>query len=48
MVKSNLRAAQVIQPGDLLLVLEAMKMETEITVPIGGRVVEVKVNVRKA
>lgn len=45
MVKSNVRAGQVIQPGDLLLVLEAMKMETEITAPIGGKVVEVKVNV---
>lgn len=45
MVKSNVRAGQVIRPGDLLLVLEAMKMETEITAPIGGKVVEVKVNV---
>jgi biotin carboxyl carrier protein len=35
----------VIQPGDLLFVLEAMKMETEITAPIAGKVGEVKVNV---
>ncbi len=45
MVKSNVRPGQVIQPGDLLFVLEAMKMETEITAPIGGKVVEVKVSV---
>ncbi len=45
MVKSNVRLGQVIQPGDLLFVLEAMKMETEITAPIAGRVGEVKVNV---
>ena len=45
MVKSNVRAGQEIQPGDLLFVLEAMKMETEITAPIGGRVAEVRVSV---
>jgi biotin carboxyl carrier protein len=39
------RPGQVIQPGDLLFVLEAMKMETEITAPIAGKVAEVKVNV---
>jgi pyruvate carboxylase len=31
--------------GDLLFVLEAMKMETEITAPVGGKVAEVNVNV---
>ena len=45
MVKSNVRPGQVIQPGDLLFVLEAMKMETEITAPIAGKVAEVRVNV---
>jgi biotin carboxyl carrier protein len=45
MVKSNVRPGQAIEPGDLLFVLEAMKMETEITAPIGGKVAEVKVNV---
>ena len=45
MVKSNVRPGQVIQPGDLLFVLEAMKMETEITAPIAGKVGEVRVNV---
>lgn len=43
-VKSNVRLGQAIEPGDLLFVLEAMKMETEVTASIGGRVAEVKVN----
>jgi methylmalonyl-CoA carboxyltransferase 1.3S subunit len=45
MVKSNVRPGQVIHAGDLMFVLEAMKMETEITAPIDGKVAEVKVNV---
>jgi biotin carboxyl carrier protein len=44
-VKSNVRPGELIQPGDLLFVLEAMKMETEITAPSGGKVSEVKINV---
>ena len=32
------QAGQTIQPGDVLIVLEAMKMETNITAPIGGKV----------
>ncbi len=43
-VKSNVRAGEIIESGDLLFVLEAMKMETEITTSIGGKVAEVKVN----
>ncbi len=43
-VKSNVRLGQTIEPGDLLFVLEAMKMETEVTAPIAGKVAEVKVN----
>ena len=43
-VKSNVRAGEMIESGDLLFVLEAMKMETEITTPIAGKVAEVKVN----
>jgi methylmalonyl-CoA carboxyltransferase small subunit len=34
---------QTIQSGDLLLVLEAMKMETNITSPIAGKVSKVNV-----
>ncbi len=43
-VKSNVRLGQTIEAGDLLFVLEAMKMETEVTAPIGGKVADVKVN----
>jgi methylmalonyl-CoA carboxyltransferase 1.3S subunit len=43
-VKSNVRLGQTIEAGDLLFVLEAMKMETEVTTPVGGKVAEVKVN----
>jgi len=44
-VKANVRRGETIQPGDVLFVLEAMKMETEITAPIGGKVAEVRVQV---
>ncbi len=44
-VKANVRPGETIEPGDLLFVLEAMKMETEITAPVGGKVAEVKVTV---
>lgn len=43
-VKSNVRVGENIVNGDLLFVLEAMKMETEITAPIAGKVAEVRVN----
>ncbi len=43
-VKSNVRLGQTIEPGDLLFVLEAMKMETEVTAPVAGKVAKVKVN----
>ncbi len=43
-VKSNARPGQSILPGDILFVLEAMKMETEITAPQAGKVASVKVN----
>jgi biotin carboxyl carrier protein len=42
-VKCNARVGQTIQPADVLFVLEAMKMETEITAPVGGKVAEVRV-----
>jgi biotin carboxyl carrier protein len=44
-VKANVRPGEVIEAGDLLFVLEAMKMETEITAPVAGKVAEVKVKV---
>jgi methylmalonyl-CoA carboxyltransferase small subunit len=37
-VKVVAQPGQSIQPGDTLLVLEAMKMETNITAPVAGRV----------
>jgi biotin carboxyl carrier protein len=39
------QAGQSIQPGDVLLVLEAMKMETSITAPLAGKIRGVTVNV---
>ena len=36
------RPGQAIQVGDILLVLEAMKMETNITAPLAGKVSAVK------
>jgi methylmalonyl-CoA carboxyltransferase small subunit len=44
-VKANVRPGETIEAGDVLFVLEAMKMETEITAPVGGKVAEVKVKV---
>jgi methylmalonyl-CoA carboxyltransferase small subunit len=37
-VKVSAQPGQEIQTGDVLMVLEAMKMETEITSPIAGRI----------
>jgi methylmalonyl-CoA carboxyltransferase small subunit len=34
---------QTLQVGDILLVLEAMKMETNITAPVAGKVAAIKV-----
>jgi methylmalonyl-CoA carboxyltransferase 1.3S subunit len=34
---------QTLQVGDVLLVLEAMKMETQVTAPVAGRVAAIKV-----
>ncbi len=44
-IKVLAQPGQSIQPGDILLVLEAMKMETNITAPLSGKVVKVNVNV---
>ena len=43
-IKVAAQEGQSIQPGDVLLVLEAMKMETNITAPIAGKIAKVNVN----
>ena len=43
-VKMAAQPGQSIQPGDILLVLEAMKMETNITAPIAGKIANINVN----
>ena len=43
-VKLAAQPGQSIQPGDILLVLEAMKMETNITAPIAGKIAKVNVS----
>jgi methylmalonyl-CoA carboxyltransferase small subunit len=43
-VRVMAQAGQSIQVGDVLLVLEAMKMETNITAPVSGKLAAVKVN----
>jgi methylmalonyl-CoA carboxyltransferase small subunit len=42
-VKLSAQPGQQIQTGDTLLVLEAMKMETNITAPIDGRIAKINV-----
>ena len=44
-VKISAQPGQSIQPGDVLFVLEAMKMETSITAPIAGKIAKVNVAV---
>ena len=43
-VKINTQPGQEIQTGDTLLVLEAMKMETNITAPVSGKIAKINVN----
>ena len=43
-VRCNAQAGQQIQPDDLLLVVEAMKMETNVTAPVAGKVKNIRVN----
>jgi methylmalonyl-CoA carboxyltransferase small subunit len=43
-VKLSAQAGQHIQTGDTLLVLEAMKMETNITAPISGTIAKINVS----
>ncbi len=42
-VKVAAQEGQSIQPGDTLLVLEAMKMETNITAPVAGKISKINV-----
>ena len=42
-VKIVAQPGQSLQAGDILLVLEAMKMETNITAPVAGKVAAIKV-----
>jgi biotin carboxyl carrier protein len=42
--KVSVQAGQTIQVNDVLLILEAMKMETVITAPIAGKASRVNVN----
>jgi biotin carboxyl carrier protein len=41
-VKVLAQVGQTLQVGDSLLVLEAMKMETDICAPVSGKVVAIK------
>jgi methylmalonyl-CoA carboxyltransferase small subunit len=43
-VKIASQPGQQIQTGDTLLVLEAMKMETNITAPVAGKIAKINVN----
>ena len=43
-VQINVQPGQQIQEHDLLMVLEAMKMETNITAPVSGKVKAITVN----
>ena len=43
-VKVAAQVGQTLQTGDVLLVLEAMKMETNITAPGPGKIAAIKVN----
>jgi len=42
-VKAVTQAGQTIQVGDVLLILEAMKMETSVTSPVAGKIAAIKV-----
>lgn len=43
-IKVNIQDGQQIQANDLMMVLEAMKMETNVTAPVGGKVKKINVN----
>ena len=43
-VRVTAQVGQSLQPGDVLVVLEAMKMETNITAPSAGKIAAMRVN----
>ena len=43
-VRIAAQVGQTLQVGDVLLILEAMKMETSVTAPVAGKVAAIKVN----
>jgi methylmalonyl-CoA carboxyltransferase small subunit len=43
-VQVSAQVGQSLQPGDILLVLEAMKMETNITAPTAGKIAAIRVS----
>jgi methylmalonyl-CoA carboxyltransferase small subunit len=43
-VRVAAQVGQTLQPGDILVVLEAMKMETNITAPSAGKIAAIRVN----
>ncbi|MBR5870448.1 MAG: acetyl-CoA carboxylase biotin carboxyl carrier protein subunit, partial [Clostridia bacterium] len=43
-LKVNVSAGQAVKKGDVLMILEAMKMENEICAPADGTVASVNVN----
>jgi methylmalonyl-CoA carboxyltransferase small subunit len=43
-VRVPVQVGQSLQPGDILLVLEAMKMETNITAPSAGKIAAIRTN----
>lgn len=42
-VRATAQAGQVLQVGDVLLILEAMKMETSVTSPVAGKIKSINV-----
>ncbi|MDR3437052.1 biotin/lipoyl-containing protein [Telmatospirillum sp.] len=42
-IRIDAKVGQQLQPNDLIMVLEAMKMETSVTSPVAGKVKSIKV-----
>jgi methylmalonyl-CoA carboxyltransferase 1.3S subunit len=47
-IKVNARVGQLVEAGEVLLVLEAMKMETNILAPRAGKVISLHVSPRQS